>query len=359
MSELIVAIDARQIGAGKTGDSAYWLGLVTGLRQVATNERFLLISNVPRPAEIPESEQFSWIQQGGTNNRRWTMADFPAAVASFGAHVAHTQYSVPPRLKGRVVTTIHDVSPILFPHLFGFKDRLLFRLGLHATSRWAAKIITVSESSRREIEQVLPAASGKVLVTPNALPVTFEVQSREVAQQLVRERLGIEGPYLLTVGTQWERKNVGLAVAAAERLPEVLPHRLVIVGRTDQTFASPRIVTTGYVADDLIPALYAAADLYLAPSRHEGFGIPLLEAFASGCPVLCSRGGALPEVAGDAAEIASDFEAETWSGLVVRLLADSSKLAEMRERGWQRVRAFDWETAARRTLAIYHEVAGR
>jgi alpha-1,3-rhamnosyl/mannosyltransferase len=114
-------------------------------------------------------------------------------------------------------------------------------------------------------------------------------------------------------------------------------------------------VATGYVEEDELCALYQGASLYLAPSRHEGFGIPLLEAFACGCPVACSTGGALPEVAADAAEVIRGWDPSDWSQAVQGLLRDSGKLQTLRERGYRRVRDFDWAASAEVLCRIYEE----
>ncbi|MFZ4506115.1 MAG: glycosyltransferase [Fimbriimonas sp.] len=117
-----------------------------------------------------------------------------------------------------------------------------------------------------------------------------------------------------------------------------------------------RALATGYVPNEWLPALYGAADLYLAPSHHEGFGIPVLEAFRCGCPVLSSAGGALPEVVGDAGVIQADNTPEAWRNSIEDLLADGSKLQDLRSRGIEREKHFTWKQHAESTLRAYREV---
>jgi glycosyltransferase involved in cell wall biosynthesis len=111
------------------------------------------------------------------------------------------------------------------------------------------------------------------------------------------------------------------------------------------------------VSNEQLASLYTAADLYLAPSRHEGFGVPLLEAFRCGCPVVCSTGGALPEVASDAAEVVDSWEPSVWTERIQGLLGDSGKLNELRRRGFEREKEFSWVDSARRLCDLYREVA--
>jgi alpha-1,3-rhamnosyl/mannosyltransferase len=146
-----------------------------------------------------------------------------------------------------------------------------------------------------------------------------------------------------------------LAIDAVERISS--EHRLVVTGKVgwgDQSIGA-KTIPVGYVDEDSLSALYSAAEIYLAPSRHEGFGIPLLEAFRCGCPVICSSGGALPEVAGGAAEVEPTWSSDHWAATIESLLGDQSKLEELRIRGMERERHFSWEDAAKKTIDVYHE----
>lgn len=352
----IAAIDARLMGARSGGDSTYWSGLVHGLSRTGSDWRYLLFFNDATPPGIPDDPRFEAIALPARSDRWWSMVTFPLAARRAGAHVIHTQYNLSPLAGERGITLIHDVSFFIGPEWFGAKDRALLRRFVPGSARRAAQVLTVSETSAREIVRYIPSARGKVTVTPLALNPALTVTPREDALRLVRERLGIDWPYALSVSTRWPRKNMSLAVEAMAGLPESVPHRLVLTGKGDAP-VHPRVHATGYVDDALLGPLYAAADLYLCPSHHEGFGLPLLEAFASGCPVLCSGGGALPEVAGDAACVETDPAPGTWTRRIEALLTDSSKVAGMRRRGLERVQCFDWRETGRRTLEAYAKVA--
>jgi glycosyltransferase involved in cell wall biosynthesis len=359
MSRPVIALDARLIGGASTGDSTYWTGLLYGLAAVEHEFRFLLMSNAEKPSEIPLSDNFEWVTVPAKSSRMWSYAKFPRAALSAGAQVIHTQYSLSPLAAGRGVTTVHDVSFFIEPSWFRWKDRLLLSRSVPAAVRRAAKVITVSETSRSEVERYIPAAKGKVSVTYPAAHPQIKAVPRGEAIQRVRAELGIAGPFILTVGTRWPRKNMNLAVDAVAALPASIPHKLVITGKSGwgEETASGRVVASGYVTVDQLSALYSAADLYLAPSFHEGFGITLVEAFTCACPVLCSAGGAMPEVAGGAAEIEGSWDANVWSERIQELLADSSKLDDLRRKGSERAKEFTWQKTALKTLEVYREVA--
>jgi glycosyltransferase involved in cell wall biosynthesis len=147
---------------------------------------------------------------------------------------------------------------------------------------------------------------------------------------------------------------MGLAIEAAR----LAGTQIVVTGKAgwgNQAEGS-HVKPVGYVSNEQLCALYSGASLYLAPSRHEGFGIPVIEAFACGCPVVCSTGGALPEVAGDAAIVEPTWDPAHWAATIRGALGDSSKLEELRRRGFQRVKQFDWIESARQTVDVYQEV---
>jgi glycosyltransferase involved in cell wall biosynthesis len=352
---LTVAIDARLIGTDKTGDATHWRGLLHGLAGIPNTPRLLLLSNAPRPVGIPWNPQWEWVCLPSRNSRWWSWVAMPLEARRRGADLVHVQYNLSPLIRNGI-TTIHDISFLIGPEWFSPRDQVLLAKGVAGSVRRARRVVTVSETSRREIERMLPAAAGKTRVVYNACPPWVRPLPEPKAVSL-RARLGIPEPYVLTVGTRWPRKNMELAVRAMDGLPSDLPHRLVVTGKAgwgDQSLGS-RGVATGYVEEDELCALYQGASLYLAPSRHEGFGIPLLEAFACGCPVACSTGGALPEVAADAAEVIRGWDPSDWSQAVQGLLRDSGKLQTLRERGYRRVRDFDWAASAEVLCRIYEE----
>ena len=353
-----VAIDARLVSGNATGDSTYWTELLRAMQPQLTDVQLLLLTNADPSAEIPETDRCQWVRVPGRSSRLWSLFAFPFAARRLGADLAHTQYTLSPLVR-RGVTTVHDVSFLIGPDWFKPRDRFLLQRTVPDSCRRAARILTVSETSRSEIERLIPAARGKVVATPLGCPTWIQPVPREDARAIVASKLGLSEPYALTVGTSWPRKNLQLALDAMDRLPADVPHVLALTGKSgwgDQALGA-RGRALGYVDRNLLSALYSGADLYLCPSRHEGFGIPILEAFRCGCPVVASSGGALPEVADDAAEIVLSWSPEAWARRIETLLRDPSKLDFLRERGYRREREFSWEETARRTLDVYRQVA--
>lgn len=354
----LVAIDARLVSGSSTGDSTYWTGLLRALLRRAPEFKFLFLSNAKRPAEIPETPNSEWIEVGGANSRWWSLVRFPLAARRLGAHALHTQYTLSPLAGRRAVTTIHDVSFLIGPEWFRAKDRVLLTRLVGPSARRAARVITVSETSRSDIVRLLHLPPGKVVATPLAASESIERMETSAARSLVSTDFGLTGPFCLTVGTRWPRKNMQLAIAAVEGLGESLPHRLALTGKAGwgEGELGSRTVPLGYVGERQLSALYSCADVFLAPSHYEGFGLTLLEAFRCGCPVLASVGGSHPEVAGDAARLVPEWDAGAWSQALRDLLGDSSNLAELRRRGPPRAASFTWDETARLTANVYREV---
>lgn len=360
MKPPIVAIDARSIGKNHTGDTTYWTGLVRGLSQLDSNLTYLLFSNAPAPPGIPVSERFQWMELTSHSDRWWSLFRFPLVARRMGARVIHSQYNLSPLISHGGVTTIHDVSFYHQPDWFQPRDRLLLQRFVPPSARRAEIVLTVSEFSKREIGKYITGLEQKIVVTPNACPNEVQPVEKSVAKARVQDALGIDGPFVMTVGTRWPRKNLNLALQAMDLLDLSFPHRLVVTGKQGwgEEVRCARAITPGYVEEGLLNSLYCAADLFLAPSLYEGFGITLLEAFRCGCPVLASANGAHEEVAEDAAAIESSWEPADWARRIEGLLENQPALDSLRGKGVEREKAFTWTETARLTEAAYRHILG-
>lgn len=356
MSPIRIALDGSLLFSGNTGDSRYWEGLVYGLGKLHANAEFFVITPDDRPIRLPDG--FHRVVCKSSSRRLFSLFRLPLAARKLGAHILHSQYFLSPLARGGV-STIHDVSFFVDPTWFSARDRTLLQWGARATARHARGIITVSETSKKEIEHYLPRARGKVHVTYNALSPGFSPPERVAAENIVREKFGLNSAFALTVGTRWPRKNMNLAVKAL--LQSNTDLNLVISGKAGwgHEIYNDRIKRVGWVSEEDLMALYASADVYLAPSLHEGFGIPLLEAWAAKTPVICGPGGAFPEVAGDAAIVAPDYEVTTWSRLINELVLTPDLKEGWVERGTKRLQAFSWEDSASKSWEVYQSCCCR
>lgn len=322
------------------------------------------------PVPGTDARACRWIP-GAVLQKAWHWLGAPAFDRFSGpADLFHfTNFCTRPVRAGRSVVSVHDMSFERFPQFAEEKNLRYLHRGVARSVERADAIITISEFSKREIEELLPAARGKVHVTYLGIDPDF-APAPDARVRAVREKLGLSRPFLLSVGTIEPRKNLEFLVDAWEKLaPEGID--LVLAGapgwRCEPIFArfesSPfrdRLHYVRRVPDGTLADLYSAAALYVTPSHYEGFGFPPLEAMACGTPVLSSDGGSLPEVLGDAATVLHGFDADAWAHEARRLLSLGEEArADLVRRGREQAARFRWADTVRSTLAVYREVLAR
>jgi alpha-1,3-rhamnosyl/mannosyltransferase len=373
-----IAIDARWIFPEISGIGLYTRELVAALAEVdRVNEYVLLFDR-------PELQQRTWAeaQLADKPNFRFVVVPWrifspagqlglPGWLRREGIEVFHSpNYMIPfrafPRRRPhaiRCVVTIHDLIPLLFPQYTprALKTRFLFlfKALLRETAARADAVLTVSEASRADILRLLNACN--VVAIPNGVAPQYQPVSppRNSPKRILF--VGRFDPY----------KNVLGLMAAFDLLRQQLPGavRLVIAGAPDPRYPEPLnfarqrglekdIEWLGYVSGPQLVAAYQQADVFVLPSRCEGFGLPVVEAMACGTPVVCSRVSSLPEVAGDAALLITPDDAAGIAQAIRRVLEEPKLAATLREKGIRRAAKFSWRHAAEMTRQVY-EQAGR
>lgn len=284
-----------------------------------------------------------------------------------GVDVVHApSVAVPPRGSASLVVTVHDVAPVLFPTAFPPHGRWFHARGLAAAARRADLVITVSEAARAEILAHSTITPDRLRVVPNGVDHVVP-SAGEVATTLARHWL-TGTPYVLWVGTLEPRKNVATLVDAFAQLNDSAC-RLVLAGPSgwmsgNLTSASvlarlgERLRLVGQIDEVELRALYAGAAVFALPSRHEGFGLPVLEAMVQGTPVVCSDIAALREVAGGAARLVPDSDVDAWAEALQDLLTDTDARHALGVAGRARAAEFSWERTVRATRDVYVEAVG-
>lgn len=262
------------------------------------------------------------------------------------------------------VFTIYDLSLQKFREMHP-KERVWFsNFFLKCRLRYAAHVITISDFIRSEICEYLHLPPEKVTAIPMAPDPFFSPRGRKKSQRVV-EALGLPRDYLLFVGTLEPRKNLSLLMRAAaacrSRIPIVLTgwegwgRDAMLKARRDQGLRG-RVLTTGYVDEESLACLYSNAQALVFPSLYEGFGLPILEAMACGCPVICSNTASLPEVAGDAALLINPRDVEEVADAIDRIVDDSTLRDDLIRKGYGRAACFSWKKTAEETLAVFRSV---
>lgn len=286
----------------------------------------------------------------------------------------HVQFTAPPFCPCPVVASIHDLSFEHLPQTFKHRSRLQLRLTVRQTARKAARILALSEYSRNDIIETYGIEPARVSVTPPAAPGHFAPVTDAIELTRVRRNYGIEGEYILSVGSIQPRKNLARLIAAYAGLRRLRPQaklpQLVLVGKkawlyhetlraAEEHGLTDGTIFTGYVPEADLPALYSGARCFIYPSYFEGFGLPVLEAMQCGTPVIAGNRTSLPEVVGDAGLLVDPFDEKALASAIARVIENSDLAAELSVKGLQRARDFSWRKTARLTLAVYEQVVGR
>lgn len=267
-----------------------------------------------------------------------------------------------------IVVTAHGAGDITAPGQFPF-SRKMFNFVMRHFIRRIDALIGVSEFGKREIIEWYGAPPEKVHAIYNGGGEDFRVLDRAEAQRRIREGYGIPTPFILDVSRLEPHKNIDTLIRAYEilRRSSTLSQSLVILGArrfgAEKTLtlahASPfagDIIFPDFVEQADLNALYAAADLFVFPSLNEGFGLPVVEAFASGTPVITSNVTALPEIAGDAAITVNPTDTAALAEAMRNVLSNATLRDELTQKGIARARVFTWKETARKTLGLYESL---
>ena len=367
-----IGIDGIPLATPKTGIGHYTFELAQELARLAPEDEFELVAPVPVElgADGPANLRAMHAPVNALRRRWWTIG-LPLYVRQNKLALFHgTNYNVPLWQRCPTVVTIHDLSLLL--HADTHPEHLVRRARrrLPAMTRIATRIITDSESVRREICEHLNVAPEKItavaLAPRRAFHPIAEMEAREA-----RRRLGVEDEFILFVGTVEPRKNLLTLVRAFDELLRTTDQRpqLVIAGQKgwlndelftliEQTALGERILFTGYISDADLRALYSSCRVAVYPSLYEGFGLPPLEAMACGAPVITSRIPVIMETAAQAARLINPTDVRELTAALVELLTDAGARAHLASAGLKRAAEFTWARTAQQTLAVYREVLG-
>ena len=341
----LIAIDARDAFAPELrGWGRYELELVRALRAGAAGDLELLV-----------------LERGGAGPELlFEQVKLPWRLLRAHADVVHALNCWLPLVRPCAgVVTIHDLAFEDWPADFHPVTRRKFRTLVPLAARSAQRVICVSEFTADDVCRRYRVDREKVRVIPLAPALAPGGEDPP------------PGPYLLGIGDLRAKKNFGALVRAfvTLRREQAIPHRLILAGVDAGCGEELRALAgdeplelTGYVSDERLDALLRGAELFVHPSRYEGFGLVLLEAMARGTPVVAARATALPDTGGDAAEYfdpGGDGGAESLAAVLGSLLADSARRTELARRGRERAARFSWERTARETAAVYRELSRR
>jgi glycosyltransferase involved in cell wall biosynthesis len=369
-----IAIDAHSVGTELGGNESYATNLIEALAEVDPHNHYTVL--VTKQTAV---ERFA--NRWANVSVRATPPHTPliripltlsAELRRHPVDVLHVQYTAPPFSPCPLVVNIHDLSFEHLPETFKRRSRMQLRMTVRRSARRATQILALSEYGRNDIIRTYNISPNKVTVVPLAAPAHFEPIVDKKKLQQVRQTYGIDGDYLLSVGSVQPRKNLTRLLQAYSILRMTQPEGklpiLVIVGKhawlyhetlraVNELGLTDSVVLTGYVPEADLPPLYSGALGLVYPSYFEGFGLPPLEAMKCGAPVIVGNKTSLPEVVGDAAILVNPFAVGEIAGAIKQLISDTGLRESLRARGLERAKLFDWRETARKTLLVYEKAA--
>jgi glycosyltransferase involved in cell wall biosynthesis len=281
------------------------------------------------------------------------------------------EFAIPRFSPCKRVITIYDLIPLIFQEyktLRKLPHHLVYLLKFHST-RWAEKVIAISESVKNDLIRILGLPEEKIEVILGGVREIFQPSLPADQVEALKKKYHLEGDYLIFPCGFEPRKNVLLTILAFQRALEVLPgnYQLALVGNLSQESQRIRryisekgldkqVILTGYASPEDLSYLYNGAKLCLFPSLYEGFGLPALEAMACGLPVITSNDTSLPEVVGDAAVLVNPYSVTSITEAIIKVLTNPDLQKNLREKGLKRAASFSWHTIARQTLEIYRQL---
>ena len=353
-----IAIDTQTILGQKTGFGFYVKNLIDNLNKIDPKNEYILLAP-PTEKDFSTPQRFIWDQFKVPYQARKVKAD-----------ILHQPcFSAPIFYGGKIVITVHDLISMHFPKNLPLASRMFYSKWMPFSYRSADKIIAISYDTKKDIMARLHIPEEKIKVIHSAVSPVFQEIKDEVFLKKIKDKYKTSDKFILDVGTLEPRKNLPFLVRAYNLAVKKaqISHNLVLSGKKgwyyDDLFSlikdlnlEDRVIFTGYVAEEDLPGLYNAADLFAFPSLYEGFGFPPLEAMACGTPVISSNTSSLPEVVGEAGILLAPENEQIWADKMIEVIQNQVLKQKMKENGLNQAKKFSWEETAQKTIAVYQEV---
>jgi glycosyltransferase involved in cell wall biosynthesis len=366
-----IAIDARKLR--DFGIGTYVRNLLRQLARLDPSSEYVLLCRESDSGIVSElGPNFRAVREQALPYSVREQFAIPLDLRREGAQLFHApHYVLPPLTPCRSVVTIHDCIHVRFPQYLPNRVGYAYaRTSLWIATHRAARVITVSEASKRDILRYFHIPESRIDVIYNAIDDRFWHAPSTDEMERVRQRYQLTAPFILYAGNIKPHKNLERLIEAFHLLrqePALKDVQLLIIGDEVSKYATLRravhrhklhkhVRFFGFVSDQTLAALYRLADVFVFPSLYEGFGLPPLEAMASGTPVITSNVSSLPEVVGDAALMIDPYEPRAIAAAMRRVLTEPELREQLRARGLAHARNFSWERSIKRVREIYADV---
>ena len=362
-----IGIDADRAWANRFGIGRFVREVVQALQEECPDHEYLLFSLTRAPASTRRAFSPARLLRG-IRRFLWLQTSLPRQAERRAVDVLfYPDYLISFRPPCPVVAVVHDLLFVSHPRWGeGIVNRQL-RLCVPVTIARADRLIVPSDWVRRELVGTFHCSPERVRVIPEGVGSQFQPLPRERVEETL-SRYGLSRtPFLLSVGMWSPRKNLARLLEAFASLRSWYEGKLVLLGGGGWSYRplqdairkyrlTDRVILAGYVPDEDLPAFYNGADVFVFPSLYEGFGLPVLEAMACGCPVVASNTTAIPEVAGPAAALVDPHDAPGFARAIRDLLQDQGRYAQYRQAGLDQAQRYRWSSTARQLECLFREV---
>lgn len=384
MKQLTIGLDAKRIVRNGTGLGSYGRTLVNDLAGVEELNLRLYVPDMGRDAlrqQVPERPNLHYclpdypltthlLPLASLRKAFWRSKSIVSQLQDDRVNVFHGLSGELPigisQTTIKTVVTIHDLIFLRHPEYYNWIDTKIYEWKFRQTLREADRIVAISECTKRDIIELGGVAPSKIELIYQSCASRFSRETDPQKQEEVRQRYGLPAHYVLSVGSIEERKNTLLALKALHWLPGEVNlvlvgkqtpylHKLVAYAKANNL--ASRLFPLHGVPDDDLPALYAGAEVFVYPSRYEGFGIPIIEAIRMGLPVVGCTGSCLEEAGGPDNLYVSPDDPEAMAKAIISLQKGAEGREQRIERSRQYIRRFENNDAAQRFAELYQEVS--
>ena len=369
-----IGIDTTALPAQPVGAGTYIIQLVRAMIALDSDHQWVIYAHQGRQDlfDLPRKDNFEWVLVPDKSPARrmiWEQTVLPVLAHQARIDLLHSlHYTRPLYLPCASVVTFHDMTFFITPKLHTLSKRSFFPIAIRLSARLADALIAVSESTRQDAIRILDIPPNRITTTNLGVSSIFQPITDPNRLAQARRKYSLPESYLLYIGTIEPRKNLPLLINAYNQLiQQNCDRELVIVGRRgwmyedvyrqiDALNLKERVHFTGYVPTEDLPALYNLAQIFIYPSRYEGFGIPPVEAMACGTPVITTQSSAMIETIGEAGFLIPPDEVSALVNAIQMLNENANLHDELRQKGLQRASRFNWKKTAEDTLAVYEQI---
>lgn len=370
---MLIGLDATPVWGPPVGQYTYMACLIKAMLELKTDHKFAVYCRREIPKVLqPYTDRATFRMCGFKNRKFCEQICVPRHASSDGVDVLHTCWSMPFFYRRKSVFTIHGLEWRTHPDipLHSNLNLMYYRFSIENTCRRATRLVAISEFIKDAFVDIMHVPEERIDVVYHGVDRdSYHQVTDEARLAEIRKKYSLPERFVLFVGAMVANKNLPRllrAFAATKHENAMTGSKFVIVGGgawnskplyslVSELGLQDDVIFTGYVPADDIPGIYSLSTIYAFPSLVEGFGLPVLEAFACGTPVLTSNVTAMPEVAGDAAVLVDPLDQEAISEALLKLMGDDELRRALVEKGFKRADEFTWEKTAKKTLAVYEK----